>query len=160
MELSVVQNYNQRKSDAYAFLKKLEKELNSTLPSPTKLRMDIRKTAGDAEDAFLSRFVIPELHRLMSEYDEMDASKASQSLLSEYSTLRKTICSGTPARKQRHPFAKIMSTKPPAILQQWMSGHGNALTQSCPDFATVVTGVVEDTPAHQAGLLIGDEILG
>ena len=25
---------------------------------------------------------------------------------------------------------------------------------------TVVTGVVEDTPAHQAGLLIGDEILG
>jgi hypothetical protein len=136
MDLSGTQNYHQRKHDAYAFLKKLEKTLNSILPPPTKLRTEIRKTAGDAEDAFLRQFVIPELHRLMSEYDEMDASKASQALLSEYRTLRKTICSGTPARSQKHPFKKIMGTKPTSIMQQWMAGHSNALTQSCPDFAT------------------------
>ena len=136
MDLSGAENYDQRKHDAYAFLKKFENTLNSTLPPPTDLRTEIRKTAGDAEDAFLSRFVIPKLHGLMTAFDEMDAAKASQALLSEYSTLRRTICSGSPARKQRHPFKKIMGSKPTAIMQQWMSGHGNALTQSCPDFAT------------------------
>jgi hypothetical protein len=136
MELSAAQIYDQRKHDAYSFLKGLEKTLNSTLPPPTELRTEIRKTVGDLEDAFLSRFVIPRLSELMTAYDDMDASKASQALLSEYRTLRPRYCSGTPARKQRHPFAKIMDTKPSAIMQQWMSGHGNALTQSCPDFAT------------------------
>jgi hypothetical protein len=106
------------------------------LPPPTKLRTEIRRTAGDSEDAFLSMFVIPTLSELMSAHDGMDASKARQALLSEYTALRPKFCSGTPARKQRHPFAKIMGAKPTAIMQQWMSGHGNALTQSCPDFAT------------------------
>jgi hypothetical protein len=96
----------------------------------------VRKTAGDSEDAFLSRFVIPKLHELMIAYDDMNASKASQALLSEYRALRPTLCSDTPARKQRHPFKKIMGTRATAIMQQWMSGHSNALTQSCPDFAT------------------------
>jgi carboxyl-terminal processing protease len=39
------------------------------------------------------------------------------------------------------------------------SGIG-AFTNEDEQRRTVVTGVVEDTPAHQAGLLIGDEILG
>jgi C-terminal processing protease CtpA/Prc len=38
------------------------------------------------------------------------------------------------------------------------SGIG-AFTNEDDQHRTVVTGVVEDTPAHQAGLLIGDEIL-
>ena len=62
MDLSGAENYDQRKHDAYAFLKEFENTLNSTLPPPTDLRTEIRKTAGDAEDAFLSRFVIPKLH--------------------------------------------------------------------------------------------------
>jgi hypothetical protein len=133
MELSVLE---QRKLDAYAFLKKLEKELNSELLPPAELRTEMRKTVGDLEDAFLSRCVIPKLCELMSGQDGMDVSKARQALLSEYTALRPQYCSGTPARKQKHPFAKVMGTKPAAIMQQWISGHGNALTQSCPDFAT------------------------
>ena len=125
-----------QKNEAYQFLKKLEGKLNSTLPSPAELQTRIRTTAGNLEDAFLSQFVIPTLSELMTAYDGMDASKASQALLSEYTTLRPKYCSGTPARKQRHPFAKIMSANPSAIMQQWLSGQSNALTQSCPDFCT------------------------
>lgn len=29
-----------------------------------------------------------------------------------------------------------MGANPSAIMQQWMSGHDNSLTQSCPDFST------------------------
>jgi hypothetical protein len=65
-----------------------------------------------------------------------DAAKATQGLLSEYTALRRNICSDSPVRKQRHPFAKIMGANPTAIMQQWMGGRDNALTQSCPDFAT------------------------
>src|SRR5262249_7585339 len=39
------------------------------------------------------------------------------------------------ARKQRHPFEKVMGAKPTAIMEQWIAGRKNALTQSCPDFA-------------------------
>jgi hypothetical protein len=136
MGVSVAEIYNQRKKHAYEFLKNFERKLNSSLPSPTQLQDRIRTTAGNLEDAFLSQFVIPPLWELMATYDGMDNSKANQPLLSEYTTLRRKYCSGTPARKQRHPFAKAMGIQPTAIMQQWMSGHHNALTQSCPDFAT------------------------
>jgi hypothetical protein len=126
-----------QKNEAYKFLKKLERELNSTLPSPADIQATIRTTPGIAEDAFLSQFVIPPLSKLMTAYDGMDATKARQALLSEYTKLRKEkICSDTPARKEKHPFAKVMSANPTAIMRQWTSGRDNALTQSCPDFAT------------------------
>jgi hypothetical protein len=52
--------YHQRKRDAYAFLKKLEKALNSTLPPPSELRnecakpLEIRRTLFSAGLSFLS----------------------------------------------------------------------------------------------------------
>ena len=126
-----------QKNEAYQFLKKLEGELNSTLPSPADLQASIRTTPGIPEDAFLSGHVIPKLFDSMAKYNGMDATKARQALLSEYTTLRKEkICSDTPARRQKHPFAKIMGASPATIMRQWTSGRDNALTQSCPDFAT------------------------
>jgi hypothetical protein len=66
-----------RKNEAYQFLKKLEGTLNSAFPSVTELQTLMRTTAGDSEDVFLSRFVIPKLYELMTAYDGMDAAKVA-----------------------------------------------------------------------------------
>jgi hypothetical protein len=66
----------------------------------------------------------------------MDKTKAQQSLLNEYTRLRGDefpYCSGTTSRTLKHPFKKLMGVKPLTIMQQWMSGRDNALTQSSPD---------------------------
>jgi hypothetical protein len=146
VEISV--EHDQRKLDAYKFLKKFENKLNSELPPPTELRTFIRKTVLESkvdvardylrlpEAAFLNLFAIPALHKLMSEQNGMDALKASQALLAEYKKMNPQFSSGTPGRRQKHPFKKVMGTAPGAIIEQWMSGRDNALTQSWPDFAT------------------------
>jgi hypothetical protein len=141
--------YDQRKSDAYKFLKSFEEALTAKLPPPQELRTSIRKIMTAAktgmeqehlrlpESAFLNLFAIPTLYQSMQEQDGMDASMAAQSLLSEYKRMRllkKT--SGSPIRTLKHPFTKVMAAKPTAIMKQWISGLPTALTQSCPDFST------------------------
>jgi hypothetical protein len=146
MDLSVVQAYDQRKKDAYLFLKTLEKELNLRLLPPEQLRTDIRKLVAESkgnsnehlrtpESAFLNKFVIPKLFELVAARDGMDDSKAKQALLSEYKRMREKYASSgaSPIRTLKHPFKKVMGVKPLAIMQQWTSGRDNALTQSSPD---------------------------
>jgi hypothetical protein len=149
--MSVVdtESYLQRKRDAHLFLKKLEDRLNFTLPAPAELRAKVRETAKKTrserqlspahlrgpEASFLNHFVIPEVFELVSAYEAMDDSRARQALLSEYEAMRKKFCSGAPTRQERHPFRKIIGTKPTAIMQQWLSGRSNALTRSAPDLA-------------------------
>ena len=62
-------------------------------------------------------------------------SKAQQAILSEYKKMREKYCcpASPPIRTIKHPFKKIMGVKPATIMQQWLSGRDNALTQSSPD---------------------------
>jgi hypothetical protein len=137
--------HEERKRGAYMFLKNFESALNSELPPPAELRTLIRKTTLESktdsgrdylrlpESAFLNLFAIPALHKFISNQSGMNSLKASEVLLSEYKRLRPRYCSGPPIRTMKHPFRKVMGVKPSTIMQQWMSGRDNALTQSSPD---------------------------
>src|SRR5262249_55918394 len=142
------QRKKDRKKDAYSFLKNLEKAINLHLPPPSQLRTQIRELTKECasdksrdhlktpEAAFLNQLVVPTLWELMSKYDGMDRTKAKESLLNEYKRLRREpfpFCSGPTFRSERHPFTKIMGSKPRTVMQQWLSG---TLTQSSPDICT------------------------
>jgi hypothetical protein len=145
MDVSLVQAYDEHKKDAYSFLKNVEKAINLQLPPPSELRTQIRKLNAECkadktldylnspEAAFLNKFVVHTLWELMSKYDGMDDAKARESLLNEYKRMREKFCSGPTIRSQRHPFTKIMASRPSTVMQQWLSG---ALTQSSPDICT------------------------
>lgn len=144
--LDQLQTYEKRKQDAYSFLKSLENRLNSSLPAPNELRTEIRKIVRDSksddlsehlrlpESAFLNRFIMRPLFELVSAHDGMDISTARKAILCEYKRMRQQYGSGSPARKLKHPFKKVLGSKPSTIMQQWQSGRG--LTQSCPDICT------------------------
>ncbi len=136
------------KSEAYEFLKGLELELTKALPAPDDLREQVRKVVAESklddkakhkrqpEDAFLYHFAFPVIFKYMQTIPGIDQTAAKQSLLSEYFRNMKDKCSGTPTRKKRHPFNKIIGSKPTKIMAQWKGQtDGNPLTQSCPDFA-------------------------
>jgi hypothetical protein len=140
MDLSVAQIYDQRKYDAYSFLKHLEKTLNSTIPPPTELRAEIRKTVADSkasdsqkhmrrpEEAFLNLYVVPEISRFLKSHLGMGENSAHRALLSENYRNMRRFCSDTPARTQRHPFGKVTGVNTRSIMRQWKSGRDNALT--------------------------------
>ena len=136
------------KAKAYGFLTGLEAELNRTLPPPDAMRLGVREVVERAksdesskhkrqpEDAFLYHYAFPIVFRSMTAVDGIDESSARQSLLSEYFRNMPAYCSGTPARRQRHPFNKLIGAKPQQIMAQWKgSADGPPLKQSCPDFA-------------------------
>jgi|ERR1039457_547990 hypothetical protein len=136
------------KRDAYKFLKGLEAELTRKLPEPDVMRTEVRQIVAASksddkalhmrqrEDAFLHHFAFPVLFEYMQTIPGIDQTAARESLLSEYYRNMKGMCSGTPARKQRHPFNKIIGSKPATIMAQWKGqSESNPLKQSCPDFA-------------------------
>jgi hypothetical protein len=65
----------------------------------------------------------------------LNEKEARAALLSENFRHLPQICSGTPARKDRHPFDKTLAPGPREVMAHWRSGKANALRQSCPDFA-------------------------
>lgn len=136
------------KRDAYKFLKSLEVKLTKTLPEPDAIRVQVRQVVASSklddkakhkrqpEDAFLHHFAFPVLFEHMQTVSGIDRTAAQESLLSEYFRNMKEMCFGTPARHQRHPFNKIIGSKPAAIMAQWKGEtEGAQLKQSCPDFA-------------------------
>jgi hypothetical protein len=135
------------KRDAYKFLKGLEAELTRILPEPDAMRKQVRQVVAESksddkakhkqqpEDAFLYHFAFREIFNYIQTIPGIDQAAAKESLLSEYFRNMKGICSGTPARKQRHPFNKINGLKPATIMARWKGAKGNPLPQSCPDFA-------------------------
>ena len=60
---------------------------------------------------------------------------ARKSLLSESWRNMREFSEASPARGRGHPFAKLLGTKPPAIMKQWKGEAGVTLRQPCPDFA-------------------------
>jgi hypothetical protein len=126
----------------------LEKVLNDRLLAPDAMRKEVREIVKQAkendtwkhkrqpEDAFLYHFAFPIIFEHMQTVDGIDQQCAKQTLLSEYYRNMKEWCSGTPARKQRHPFNKVIGARPAEIMAQWKGEFpGASLKQSCPDFA-------------------------
>jgi hypothetical protein len=140
-QLSDAQVHDQRKRDAYLFLERFEKALNSKLPPPSQLRSQVRNKAESQkhlrgpEAAFLNTFVVPTLWEMMSSHDGMNGEKAKESLLNEYRWMRKDYCSGGTSRSEKHPFSKIIGTQPTTIIEQWINSP-KPLTGSDPDLAT------------------------
>ncbi len=97
---------------------------------------DSRKHMRQPEDAFLHNFAFPVLFEQMQSVDGVNEEVARASLLSEYYRNMPKYCVNTPARKQRHPFNKVMGIVTDDIMKQWKGeSSGAKLKQSCPDFA-------------------------
>ena len=135
------------KPDALKFLEHVHHSLEQQLPSSELLRSHVRDTASSAkrdadkphmrrpEEAFLNGFVIPHLFTELQVRLSLSPARARAALLSENYRHMSTMCSGTPARKDRHPFDKTLAPNSGAVMAHWRSGKANALRQSCPDFA-------------------------
>lgn len=137
-----------RNAEAYRFLKGLEVELTRKLPAPQDMLRRVREVVAASksdekakhmrqpEDAFLHYFAFPVLFECLQTVPGIDECKARESLLSEYYRNMMDMCSGTPSRRERHPFNKLFGSKPESIVAQWKGESGGvALKQSCPDFA-------------------------
>jgi hypothetical protein len=85
------------------------------------------------EGAFLNRYLLPALHKFISQYDGMDARTAREAILSESYRQMREYASGTPTRVSKHPFSKVVGIRAPGIVRRWKGA--NALGQSCPDLA-------------------------
>jgi len=140
-------NREEMKLRAREFLQSLEKELNAKVPPPAQMRDMVQKTVAEAkndparphmrqrENAFLYQYALPIIFDHMQIVDGIGAEEARQSILSEFYRNMKNFCVQTPARRQGHPFTKILGTKPADIIAQWTGDHGAALRQACPDIA-------------------------
>jgi hypothetical protein len=140
-------NREELKLRARDFLQSLEKELNAKMPPPPEMREIVRKTAAQAKDdparkhmrqpenAFLYHYALPIIFDHMQIVDGIGAKEARNSLLSEFYRNMGACCLQTPARKQGHPFTKILGAKPADIIAQWTGDRGAPLRQACPDFA-------------------------
>lgn len=136
------------KDQAYEFLHELERDLNARIPAPPIVADEIarimksskhdpsQKHKRSAESAFLNHYVIPKLYELIARRPDMDREKATSSLLSENFRHLNGMASGTPARRERHPFKKALVGLPRTVMSQWRGqGVGSPLVQACPDFA-------------------------
>jgi hypothetical protein len=136
------------KGKAYEFLRGLHETLSRTLPPPSSMRKEIDQTVSLAkhdenmahlrwpESVFVNAFATPLLSRSLVEYPGMSEDDARKSFLSESFRSLPEYCSGTPARRMRHPFNKALNSNAQQIYSRW-EGESSAvpLTQSCPDFA-------------------------
>ena len=135
------------KAAALQFLDGLRLSLERRLPSPAKLRAEVREVMYSArdnatrphmrrpEEAFLNHFVIPQLFNELQTQLGLEPKRAQTALLSENYRHMQTLSSGSPVRKDRHPFDKSLARNPEDVMSQWRNGKTSALRQSCPDFA-------------------------
>jgi hypothetical protein len=136
------------KRHAYEFLASVQDRLNWELPGSQQLQDQIETIRANAkgdpsqkhfrgrELAFTNAIVTPILFDVLSCYPDMTSEKAKKAFLSESYQSLKGYCSGSPARRLRHPFNKGLNAKAESIYAQWRGTTGRTpLTQSCPDFA-------------------------
>ena len=119
------------KQQAYQFLESVRMQLNRELPAPAEMRQRVKKIVNDAnsdpskrhlnnpEHAFLNELATPILFQLLCEYPEMTQEKAKKAFLSESFRNLSAYCSGSPSRRLRHPFNKVLGTKAATIYQRW-----------------------------------------
>jgi len=137
------------KRQAYQFLVSIREQLDRQLPGPTEMRRCVNETITDAisdpakkhlrnpEHVFVNKYLAEPLFQLVSDYPGMTKEKAKKAFLSESHESLSTYCSGSPARRLRHPFNKVLGVNVATIYQRWRRElkKTNPLTQSCPDFA-------------------------
>ncbi len=135
------------KAAAFEFLEHVHQSLERQLPPPELLRSSVKTTAALAkedaakphvrrpEEAFLNTFAIPHLFTELQGRLGLTAEEARTALLAENYRHMLTMSSGSPARKDRHPFDKTLAPNPTEVMAHWRSGKSNSLRQSCPDFA-------------------------
>jgi hypothetical protein len=128
---------NSDKEAAQQFLDRLRVLLEGKITSDT--RKDIRAIAASTdkhtntpEAAFLHKYVVPELSRLLQD-NGLTESQACTALLCEGYKHIRAVASGTPMHPLPHPFDKVIA---PAteILRKWQ-GKTPQMTQACPDIA-------------------------
>jgi hypothetical protein len=143
---------------AFRFFTELEAHLNDHMPAPEAMRRtitDITKQAKASTDthkrypeqAFLNEFVTPRIHSFLTEKQGYAKDDAAKALLSESSGHLTDITSGSPARRERHPFQKVLGVSAEEVMHVWRGQiKSHPLTQSCPDlalrapFTTVIEG--------------------
>jgi hypothetical protein len=86
-----------------------------------------------SEDAFLCTYALPALQQCVAAHVESD--KVKEAILSEYYRNMQDSCLETPARRERHPFTKMLGVRPKEIIAQWQGENGPSLKQACPDIA-------------------------
>lgn len=136
------------KQGAYQFFKELERYLNQEIPPPENIRKEIDRVVRRAkksvderhkafhEGAFLNHYVADFLHEFVSSQPGMDREKARQALLSESYKQISHIASGSPNRREPHPFKKVLGASPRQVIRQWRGEvPGSPVVQSCPDLA-------------------------
>ena len=132
-------------TDAYRFFRSLEQHLNEALPGPREVATniaDIVRTSKASrtnlhksfpEGALLNHYVLPAIHRFVSQLNGMDSDRARESLLSESYHQMGEYASGTPARLSRHPFEKVIGASAQSVVRRWKSS--NPTVKSYPDLA-------------------------
>lgn len=146
-KVEFLRNMN-RKASAYEYLKGLHLELDQQLPGPSEMKKDIDETVvrakGDSEMkhlnerelAFVNSVAAPLLFRSIVDFPGMSEDSARQAFLCESYRALPQYCTGTPARRLRHPFDKKLSSSAQDVYKRWSGETSRVpLTQSCPDFA-------------------------
>jgi hypothetical protein len=139
--------FSQYRKDARHFFEGLERHLNQSIPTPTKLRKQVEEISRRArassskrerrntfcESAFLGTHVFRPLHEFVAGWSGMDKETACQALLVEGYKHYANIASGTPRRWLEHPFKKRHDEAAASIVARWKSGR--LVGDSCPDMA-------------------------
>lgn len=119
------------KRAAYEFLESVYDRMNRELPSPPEIHARIdeirasavnnpaQKHLGGREHTFTNAIAIPLLFDILSNYPGMTPVAAKEAFLSESYRNLGEFCSGSPARRLRHPFGKALSNDPEKIYAQW-----------------------------------------
>jgi hypothetical protein len=84
----------------------------------------------------LNHYVAQNLYDFISQQPGMDKNKARQALLSESYKQLPEISSGSPSRREPHPFKKVIGMTPKQVIKQWKGqAPGSPVVQSSPDLA-------------------------
>jgi hypothetical protein len=139
-----------KRATAKDFFKRLEKYLNTQLPTIAAVNEDasrrkkeylLTKDAKllDFEPRFFKQQVVPCVHKFLTDEYGLTPKDAIQALLAEgWADLRK-FASGTPASKPIYPYKKTLAATLKTARKDWW-GTGKVLSNSCPDLAVRLPG--------------------
>jgi hypothetical protein len=109
------------KDTAHKFLRTFHATLKGQLRPADKMEPFIRQTVKHAkplhaerhlrlpESAFLDTFVIPDLADAIRTGAGLTLQEAREALLNEYHPSMSDLSCGSPARRVKHPFTKVLS---------------------------------------------------
>jgi hypothetical protein len=139
---------SEAKDAAHKFLRTFHEKLKGQLRPAAEMEPFIRETVKHAkplhaerhlrlpESAFLNTFVIPALADAIRACAGLTLQQAREALLNEYHPSMSDLSCGSPARRIKHPFTKVLSLGSAPIYSRWVDPqNGSPLVQSCPDFA-------------------------